>query len=141
MFNLKYLFQLFARPHQHLCYTDSKRKNNNLLQLFLGRSPKEKIAIGLCFISHVGFMRYRRQLRVTQKQYQIDSQRTIMVVIIMIMVMMMMMMIIKGMSKQEVLQDLESNNTQNGKTIVVLCEYALQQFTSYFIGILLEKKY
>ena len=44
----------------------------------------------------------------------------------MIMVMMMMMMIIKGMSKQEVLQDLESNNTQNGKTIVVLCEYALQ---------------
>ena len=50
-----------------------------------------------------------------------------MVVIIMIIVMMMMMMmIIKGMSKQEVLQDLESNNTQNGKTIVVLCEYALQ---------------
>ena len=43
-----------------------------------------------------------------------------------IVMMMMMMMIIKGMSKQEVLQDLESNNTQNEKTIVVLCEYALQ---------------
>ena len=26
MFNLKYLFQLFARPHQHLCYNTAEGK-------------------------------------------------------------------------------------------------------------------
>ena len=36
----------------------NEKNNNNLLQLFLGRTPEEekKGVIGLCFISHVGFM-------------------------------------------------------------------------------------